>query len=246
MANLDWMLGVAAVLAMVWVARAWGKERLSASVSSSVSSSVPASVPASASPSVPASASPSVPTASPTRPVVSLGDGPRRRGRQPTAFGRDVDEALSRVVGTSSMDFPRDTRPAEDAPYDREDVMRVMSAVVSRINRAAPSLDLRLVSVDGVRKAVDAGTGGAGTGGAGTGGAGTGGAGTATYEGHITAFSVRRNVAVKLFVVADVSGTTVVPRQLVQGSVPLAKDDDTLLAAGAVDTYAAFQPALRV
>lgn len=163
----------------------------------------------------------------------------------PTAFGRDLDDALARAVR------PREgpAMPAQDVPYDLDEARGVMTEVVRLVNRAAPSLDLRLVSVDGVRKATDAFDTGAGK----------GAPATATFEAYVTAYSVRRNVAVKLFAVADVvggsgsgsggsgSGSQVVPRYLVQGSVPPARDDDDgLQAASDVDALAAFEPALRL
>lgn len=147
----------------------------------------------------------------------------------PTVFGRDVNVALSRVVESIAKPVTAGG-PKQDIPYDHDEVKRVMAGVLSAINAAVPPgstpLDLYLVSVDAARKTSDAYK-------------------TLTYEGYVTAYSQRRNVAVKLFVVVDVTASGVlVPRQLVQSSAA-AVDDGGIRAAGDVDALAPFEPALR-
>ncbi len=155
----------------------------------------------------------------------------------PTVFGRDVDIALSRVVESVGKPQNDPPSPQQDVPYDKDEVKGVMTSVLAAVNAAVPAgvdpLDLHLVSVDAVRKTVDAYK-------------------TLTYEGHVTAYSKSRNVAVKLFVVVDVAASGVImPRKLVQQSSKVAAtddatdDDDKMQAASDVDAYATFEPALR-
>lgn len=148
----------------------------------------------------------------------------------PTVFGRDVDMALARVVESIAKPAAVDGGgPKQDLPYDRDEVRSVMASVLRAVNDSTPPgtapLDLNLVSVDAARKTTDAYK-------------------TLTYEGYVTAYSLRRNVAVKLFVVVDVTASgVVVPRRLVQSSAAPANDGG-IQAAGDVDTLATFQPAL--
>lgn len=166
----------------------------------------------------------STPPKPPTKPPAA------KPALMPTVFGRDVDVALTRVMESISKPVDGSERPKQDIPYDQEEVKKVMASVVSAINAATPPggtpLDLHLVSVDAARKTSDAYK-------------------TVSYEGYVTAYSQRRNVAVKLFVLVDVTASGVmVPRRLVQSSAA-ATDNGGILAAGDVDALAPFEPALR-
>lgn len=132
--------------------------------------------------------------------------------------------ALARAVDSPLPPSFVDTAPA--VPYDMEEVRKVTTLAVARVNHNAPGLDVHLISVDGVRKHGDA-------------------SGTVRYWTDITVYSKARNVSAKVSVVVEVrqqSGHVVIRRLAIHGTALSA--DPGLQAAHEVDQYATYEPAL--
>lgn len=142
----------------------------------------------------------------------------------PPAVQSPLAPALSRAVEAPLPPSFVDT--GATMPYDREEVRKVMSIVVARINQNAPGMGVHLISVDGVRKHGDA-------------------SGAMRYWTDITVYSTSRNATAKVSVVAELrqqSGQVVVRRLAVHGTAH--SGDPGLQAAHEVDEYAAYEPAL--
>lgn len=113
----------------------------------------------------------------------------------------------------------------QQVQYEHDEVRAVMNIVVDRINQRDPELELHLVSIDAVRKTVDA-------------------ARVFVYEMLVTVYSKARNVTSKVRVVAEMSlvGHVAIRQLAVQGSQPQASSGP--LAASEVDAFAAYEPVL--
>jgi hypothetical protein len=114
---------------------------------------------------------------------------PRRKtgafGREQPVDWMDLDFVLRRVTDVSVP--VRESGTPSDVPYTDDEVRSVVGNVLARVNDEDRSWDLRLVAIDGVRKAVDAYK-------------------TLFYTLTFTAYSTDRNVGIKLL--ADVAVPT--------------------------------------
>lgn len=135
----------------------------------------------------------------------------------------DVRLALSQAVSQTSQaaQAPAEEVPRYELPYDREEMRRVMAAVVERIDEQQPHLKLHLISVDAARKFGRPRK-------------------QFSYAAIVTMYSQGRSLACTVQVVADLeaNGTVLVRSLRLQGATG---EKDDLKPASSVPQFADFE-----